>query len=86
MLFRSLNDEKRKVERFAPGVPVFEVIVGNGSGEVSLKKLQKHLKKFPKKLNNNQVREVRSRLKAIGGMNVPLPKGPIPTRAPKGRM
>lgn len=81
-----LNDEKRKVERFAPGVPVFEVIVGNGAGEVSLKKLQKHLKKFPKKLNNNQVREVRSRLKAIGGMNVPLPKGPIPTRAPKGRM
>ena len=81
-----LNDEKRKVERFVPGVPVFEVIVGNGNGEVSLKKLQKHLKKFPKKLNNNQVREVRSRLKAVGGMNIPLPKGPIPTRAPKGRM
>lgn len=81
-----LNDEKRKVERFVPGVPVFEVIVGNAAGEVSLKKLQKHLKKLPKKLNNNQVREVRSRLKAVGGMNIPLPKGPIPTRAPKGRM
>ena len=81
-----LGDEKRKVERFVPGVPVYEVIVGNGSGEVPLKKLQKHLKKFPKKLSNNQLREVRSRLKAIGGMNIPLPKGPIPTRAPKGRM
>ena len=78
-----LQDERRKVERFVSGVPVTEIIAGNGEGQVPLRKLQKHLKKLPKKLNKNQLREVRSRTKAIGGLNMPIPKGPMPTRAPK---
>ena len=73
-----MQDERRKVERFVSGVPVTEVIAGNGEGQVPLRKLQKHLKKLPKKLNKNQLREVRSRTKAIGGMNMPIPKGPMP--------
>ena len=73
-----LQDERRKVERFVAGVPVTEVIAGNGPDQVPLRKLQKHLKRLPKKLNKNQLREVRSRTKAIGGMNMPIPKGPIP--------
>jgi len=80
-----LQDEKRKMERFLAGVPVTEVVVGNLDGQVSLKKLQRHLKKLPKKLSNNQVREVRNRLKAVGGLNMPIPKGPMPkgVRMPK---
>ena len=82
-----LQDERRKVERFIAGVPVTEVYAGNGQGQVPLRKLQKHLKKLPKKLNKVQLREVRSREKAIGGMNMPMPKGPIPfnrnARVPK---
>ncbi|CAB4536777.1 unannotated protein [freshwater metagenome] len=80
-----LQDEKKKMERFLAGVPVTEVVVGNYSGQVSLKKLQRHLKKLPKKLSNNQVREVRNRLKAVGGLNMPIPKGPMPkgVRMPK---
>mgnify|MGYP003326241795 FL=1 len=73
-----LNDERRKTERFAPGVPVHEVIVGNYEGQISIRKLQKHMKKFPKKLTNNQVRELRARMKAVGGLNIPIPKGPMP--------
>jgi len=73
-----LQDERRKVERFVAGVPVTEVIAGNGPDQVPLRKLQKHLKRLPKKLNKNQLREVRSRTKAIGGMNMPIPKGPMP--------
>jgi hypothetical protein len=72
-----LNEEKRKVERFVSGVPVTEVFAGNGQGQVPLRKLQKHLKKLPKKLNKAQLREVRSRERAIGGMNMPIPKGPM---------
>jgi hypothetical protein len=60
-------------------VPVTEVIVGNNKDQVSLKKLQKHLKKLPKKLNTAQLREVRARLKSVGGLNIPMPKGPMPT-------
>ena len=73
-----IQEEHRKVERFINGVPVTEVFAGNEKGQVPLRKLQKHLKKLPKKLNKTQLREVRSREKAIGGMNMPMPKGPMP--------
>ena len=73
-----MQEEHRKVERFINGVPVTEVFAGNEKGQVPLRKLQKHLKKLPKKLNKTQLREVRSREKAIGGMNMPMPKGPMP--------
>ena len=74
-----MQDERRKMERFLSGVPVTEVIVGDGSGQVSIRKLQKHLKKLPKKLSTVQLREVRARLKSVGGLNIPMPKGPMPT-------
>lgn len=82
-----LNDERRKMERFAPGVPVHEVVVGMSEGTVSVRKLQKVMRKFPKKLSNVQVRELRARLKSVGGMNIPIPKGPMPKnlRMPKPR-
>jgi hypothetical protein len=82
-----LNDEKKKMERFAPGVPVHELLVGNEEGQVSVRKLQRQMKKFPKKLSTVQVRELRARLKAVGGMNIALPKGPMPKnmRMPKPR-
>jgi hypothetical protein len=82
-----LNDERRKMERFAPGVPVFELIVGNEKDQVSIRKLQRRMRKFPKKLSKVQLRELRARLKSIGGMNIPLPKGPMPKnlRMPKPR-
>jgi hypothetical protein len=72
-------DERRKMERFLSGVPVTEVIVGDGEGQVSIRKLQKHLKKLPKKLSTVQLREVRARAKSVGGLNIPMPKGPMPT-------
>ena len=80
-----LTDEKRKTERYAPGVPIYEIIVGENEGQVALRKLQKQLKKYPKKLTPNQMREVRARLKAVGGMAMPIPKGPMPTRGMKVR-
>ena len=73
-----LQDERRKMERFIPGVALTEVIVGDDPGQVPLRKLQRHLKKLPKKLNKIQLRELRSRIKAVGGLNVPIPKGPMP--------
>ena len=82
-----IADEKKKSERYAPGVPIHEVIVGDGDGQVPLRKLQKHLKKLPKKLTKHQLRELRARLKAVGGLSLPLPKGPMPksARLPKMR-
>jgi hypothetical protein len=80
-----IQDERRKMERFLSGAPVTEVMVGDEKGQVSVRKLQKHLKKLPKKLSSAQLREVRARLRSVGGLNIPMPKGPIPTnsRMPK---
>jgi hypothetical protein len=73
-----LQDEKKKSERYAPGAPITLVVVGDGAGQVPLKKLQKHVTKLPKKLSAHQMRELRMRLKAVGGMSLPIPKGPMP--------
>jgi hypothetical protein len=73
-----IQDEKKKAERFAPGVPITEVIVGDGEGQVSIRKLQNHVAKLPRKLSAHQMREVRARLKAVGGLSMPIPKGPMP--------
>jgi hypothetical protein len=73
-----MQDEKRKMERFLSGVPITEIYVGDGQNQVSIRKLQKHLKRLPKKLNTTQLREVRARLRSVGGLNLPMPKGPMP--------
>jgi hypothetical protein len=73
-----LQDERKKSERYAPGAPITEIIVGDLPGQVPLKKLQKHVTKLPKKLSAHQMRELRMRLKAVGGMSLPIPKGPMP--------
>ena len=80
-----MQDERRKMERFLSGVPVTEVMVGDENGQISVRKLQKHLRKLPKKLSSAQLREVRARLRSVGGLNLPMPKGPMPTnsRMPK---
>lgn len=80
-----ISDERKKINRLVPGVPVFEVIVGDENGQVPLRKLQKHLAKLPKKISAHQMREVRARLKAVGGLSMPIPKGPMPKgmRVPK---
>jgi hypothetical protein len=83
---RQLVQSARKdVERFAPGVPIYEIWVGDGDGQVPLKKLQKQVSKYKKALSAHQMREVRARLKAVGGMSLPIPKGPMPknVRVPK---
>lgn len=83
---RQLVQSARKdAERFAPGVPIYEIWVGDGEGQVPLRKLQKHVGKYKKSLSAHQMREVRARLKAVGGMSLPIPKGPMPKnmRVPK---
>jgi tryptophan synthase beta subunit len=80
-----LNDEVKKTERYVPGVPITTFIVGSGEDQIALPKLQRKMKRLPKKLSKAQMREVRNRLKAVGGFNMPIPKGPMPKslRVPK---
>ncbi|ARQ71177.1 DUF4191 domain-containing protein [Streptomyces marincola] len=80
--------ERRRMNRAVSEVPVHDVIVGRGEGQVELKKLRSTILKFPRVLAGPRVTEVNDRLRAMGDLmsNMPLPKGPMPKgmRLPKG--
>jgi hypothetical protein len=83
-----LASEKKKMARIVVDVPVHDVIVGDGEGQVPLKKLRTTLLKLPRVLPGPQVTTVNDRLRALGDLmsNMPLPKGPMPKgmRMPRG--
>ncbi|MFF5443512.1 DUF4191 domain-containing protein [Streptomyces sp. NPDC012888] len=83
-----LAAEKKKMARIMPDVPVHDVIVGTGEGQVPLKKVRTTLLKLPRVLAGPQVTQVNDRLRAMGDLmsNMPLPKGPMPKgmRMPRG--
>ena len=81
-----LATEKKKIARFVPDVPVYELQAGSNEGQVPLRRLNSRLMKLPRNLTTAQVAEVSRRLKALGTMNLPIPKGPLPkgARMPKG--
>jgi hypothetical protein len=79
-------DQKRRIGRVAPETPIYDVLVGDADGQVPIRKLQQHLVKLPRNLKKTEINGVEARMKALGGPNVPLPKGPMPTRMPRGKM
>lgn len=81
-----LSQERKKVARVAADTPVYEVQAGDEDGQVPLRKLQTHLAKMPRNLKPAQVNAIEARMRALGGATVPIPKGPMPTRIPRGRM
>lgn len=83
-----LASEKKKMARVVGDIPVHDIVVGNGEGEVPLKKLQIHLMRLPRAITPGQVTETNDRLRALGDLlsKAPIPKGPMPkgARMPKG--
>ncbi|MER7958556.1 MULTISPECIES: DUF4191 domain-containing protein [unclassified Streptomyces] len=83
-----LAAEKKKMARIVVDVPVTDIIVGNGEGQVPLKKVRTTMLKLPRVLSGPQVTVANDRLRAMGDLmsNMPLPKGPMPKgmRMPRG--
>jgi hypothetical protein len=79
-------DQKRRVGRVAPDTPIYDLVIGDGEGRVPIRRLQNHMVKLPRNLKKAEVNGVEARMKALGGASVPLPKGPIPQRMPRGKM
>ncbi|MGP4001980.1 DUF4191 domain-containing protein [Streptomyces sp. 8N706] len=83
-----LAAEKKKMARVVVDVPVHDVVVGDGEGQVPLKRVRTTLMKLPKVLPGSQVTAVNDRLRALGDLmsNMPVPKGPMPKgmRMPRG--
>ena len=77
-----LAQEKKRVARIVGDTPIYDVIVGDGDGEVPIRRLNNHLVKLPRNLDQAQVNALEKRMAALGGTKAPpLPKGPMPTRA-----
>lgn len=80
-----LVTEAKRVRKLAGTTPVYEVVVGNDEGEIAIKDLAKHMIKLPRNLKPAEATAVNKRLNALGGASLPIPKGPMPTRIPRGR-
>ena len=64
-------------------VPIYDIVVGNGDGEVPLAKLERHLTKLPANITVKQMDSLESRLSALGSRagTAAMPKGPMPGNA-----
>ena len=73
-----LKQEARKTSRIAGEIPVHEVSVGEADGQVELANLRMHVMKLPRAMKAKEIGPLDRRLHALGGSDLPLPKGPMP--------
>ncbi|GAB3617072.1 DUF4191 domain-containing protein [Okibacterium endophyticum] len=75
---RLVQDERRKINRILPNVPVNVLYVGPDDDAVPLYKLARAIKRIRKpKLTKPEILAVRNRLASLG-TNLPIPKGVDP--------
>jgi len=76
-----LITEERRHARVASEVPIHQVVVGDGEGQVPLPKLVKHVSKLGRSVKGPDLTDLIGRLRAIDANrpNLPIPKGPVPT-------
>jgi hypothetical protein len=81
-----VGNEKRALARVIGDTPVYDVSVGDGEGQIALKDLERHFARLPRNIKPARVNELDSRLKALRtAAPLPIPKGPMPTRMPRGK-
>jgi hypothetical protein len=78
-----LAQEKKRTARLIGDTPIYDIVVGNGEGEVPLSKLERHLTKLPANITAKQMDALESKLVALGTRLGPaaMPKGPLPANA-----
>ncbi len=77
-------NEKKRLARFVGSTPVYDVSVGDGEGQLGLRGLEKHFLRLPRNIKPKDVNVLDRKLKAMAPA-LPVPKGPMPTRVPRGR-
>lgn len=83
-----MASERKRTQRFVAEIPISEIVIGEGEGQVRIAGLDKHLRKMPQVLAPGEVTTLRRKLEALTTMPVPMPKGPIPKngRVPRGKL
>ncbi|GMA31506.1 DUF4191 domain-containing protein [Litorihabitans aurantiacus] len=77
---RLLEGERKRAGRLVPDVPIHLMQTGREEGQVPLPKVAAAVKKHKNRLTPAEVAEITKRLKALGGVRMPIPKGVDPTR------
>lgn len=75
-----LAAEEKKHKRVLSSVPIHLVQAGDGEGQVPLSKVGRHVMKLKPVLTKDEVSVVLKRVKSIGGVRAPIPKGVDPLR------
>ena len=70
--------EKRRMAKVVGDTPIYDVVVGDGEGQVPLKKLSTHVMKLPRNLSGAEVNSLGKRMSALGTQRLPMPGGPLP--------
>jgi hypothetical protein len=73
-----IAQEKRRIAKVVGDTPIYDVTVGDGEGQVPLKKLSSHVMKLPRNLSAAEVNALGKRMAALGGARMPVPGGPLP--------
>jgi len=73
-----LKQERRRVARVVGEVPIHEIVVGDGAGQVPLHRLSTHFLRLPRSIKPAEVDGLDSRLKALAASSPQMPKGPMP--------
>lgn len=80
-LSKLVDEQRRKVYRVTPNVPVYVIYTGQAEDQTSLEKLLRTMRKIKKKITNAEVNQVANRLSSVANMNIPVPKGVDPLKA-----
>lgn len=75
-----LAAEKKRISRVAYDVPIYDLQVGDESGQVTIRQLQRRIMKLPHNLRGPAVSDLNYRLKALP-QSLQMPKGPVPRTA-----
>ena len=80
-----VDEERRKVARILPNVPVTVLLVGPDAYAVPLHKLAGRMNKIKSTINRNEVLAISNRLQSLGKNGLPIPKGVDPFKVRAGR-
>ena len=78
---RLLEGERKRTARIVPDVPVHLIQCGREEGQVPLPKVAAAVRKQKGRVTKAEIAVINNRLKALGGVRLPIPKGVDPNRA-----
>lgn len=76
-----MASEKRRHAQVASETPIHEIYMGDGEGQIPLRKLMRHVSKMKRAIKPAEMTDILQRLKAVDARrgSMPIPKGPVPT-------